>query len=232
MTDYSAVSEELKSVLQLKGSPVAIKFAKSAEDIPAGVPEIAEAVRHCRMISLARDGQIFYAPDAKHQCGGGAWALGLRDKGETLKTGQHYFKLGKYSTINASRRTMESVPNLPNENYATIYAPLEKAPFVPDVVVIFAQPAVILKLAQSTLYNLGGRIYPQFSGIQSMCSDASAYVVLNGKPNFSLGCDGSRKFSGIGADEMVAGFPGEMIAEVAANISKVVKAPGAAPAAK
>jgi len=72
MTDYSAISEELKSILQLKGSPVAIKFVKSVEDIPAGVPEIEEVVRHCRMISLARDGQIFYAPDTKHQCGGGA----------------------------------------------------------------------------------------------------------------------------------------------------------------
>ncbi len=232
MTDYAAVSEELKSVLQLNGSPVAIKFSKSSEDIPAGVPEIEETVRHCRMLTLAREGKVFFAPDVKHQCGGGAWALGLREMGEMLRTGQHYFKLGKYSTLNASRRTMDSVPNLPKENYATIYAPLEKVPFVPDVVVIFAQPAAILKLAQSMLYNLGGRIYPQFSGIQSMCSDASAYVLLTGKPNFSLGCDGSRKFSGIGTDEMVAGFPAEMIAEVAANISKVVKAPGAAPAQK
>ena len=124
---------------------------------------------------------------------------------------------------------METIPSLPQETYATIYAPLEKAPFVPDVVIIFARPAAMLKLAQSTLYRLGGRIYPEFSGIQSMCSDSAAYVIETGEPNFSLGCDGSRKFSGIGPDEMVAGFPAEMIEEVAENISKVSKAPGAAP---
>lgn len=229
MTDYAAISEELKSVLNLTGSPVAVKLAKSAEEIPEGVPEIEEVTRHCRMISLAREGKIFYATDAKHQCGGGAWALGLREISEALKTGQHYMKLGKYSSINASRRTMETIPSLPQETYATIYAPLEKAPFVPDAVIIFARPAAMLKLAQSTLYRLGGRIYPEFSGIQSMCSDSAAYVIETGEPNFSLGCDGSRKFSGIGPDEMVAGFPAEMIEEVAENISKVSKAPGAAP---
>ena len=226
MTDYAQISADLKEALHLVGSPVALKIVKSAEELPDGIPEIEETTRHCRMISLAREGKTFYATDAKHQCGGGAWALGLREKGETLKTGQHYFKLGKYSTINASRRTMESVPNLPKENYATIYAPLENATFDPDVVVIFAQPMAILKLAQSSLYNLGGRIYPEFSGIQSMCSDATAYVLLNGKPNFSLGCDGSRKFSGIGNDEMVAGFPAERIVEIAENIKKVTAAPG------
>ncbi|HJJ56945.1 MAG TPA: DUF169 domain-containing protein [Methanocorpusculum sp.] len=226
MTNYAHVSEDLKEALHLVGSPVALKIVKSIEEIPEGIPEIEETTRHCRMISLAREGNVFFASDAKHQCGGGAWALGLREKGEALKTGQHYFKLGKYSTLNASRRTMESVPNLPKENYATIYAPLEKATFEPDVVIIFAQPLAILKLAQSSLYNLGGRIYPEFSGIQSMCSDATAYVLLNGKPNFSLGCDGSRKFSGIGNDEMVAGFPAEIIEDIAENIKKVTAAPG------
>lgn len=226
MTNYAQISDDLKEALHLVGSPVALKIVKSKEEIPEGIPEIEETTRHCRMISLAREGNVFFASDAKHQCGGGAWALGLREKGEALKTGQHYFKLGKYSTLNASRRTMESVPNLPKENYATIYAPLEKATFEPDVVIIFAQPLAILKLAQSSLYNLGGRIYPEFSGIQSMCSDATAYVLLNGKPNFSLGCDGSRKFSGIGNDEMVAGFPAEIIEDIAENIKKVTAAPG------
>ena len=224
--DFERISTELKELLGLEGSPVAIKIVTSAEDIPEGIPELEEPNRHCRMVSLAREGQVFYATDAKHQCGGGAWALGLREKGATLKTGQHYFKLGKYDTINASRRTMEGVPNLPQETYATLYAPLEIANFEPSVVLIFAKPMAMLKLAQSTLCKLGGRIYPEFAGIQSICSDTTAYVLASGKPNFSLGCDGSRKFSGIKDEEMVAGFPIELIAEIAGSLQKVTSAPG------
>ncbi|HJJ73774.1 MAG TPA: DUF169 domain-containing protein, partial [Methanocorpusculum sp.] len=147
IADFEKISAELKELIGLEGSPVAVKIAQSPEDIPEGIPEIEETTRHCRMVSLAREGQVFYATDAKHQCGGGAWALGLREKGATLKTGQHYFKLGKYETINSSRRTMEGVPSLPQESYATIYAPLEKANFEPSVVLIFAKPMAMLKLA-------------------------------------------------------------------------------------
>lgn len=224
--NFAAISAVLKENLDLIGSPVAVKIATSPEQIPSGIPEIEETIRHCRMISLAREGKIFYATDVKHQCGGGAWALGLRAKGVTLKSGEHYYKLGKYESVSSCRRTMESVPSLPQETYATVYAPLEKAEFSPSVVLIFAKPKAMLKLAQTVLYRLGGRIYPQFSGIQSVCSDATAYVLLNGRPNFSLGCDGSRKFSGIADEEMVVGFPVEMIEEIAAHLSTVVNAAG------
>jgi uncharacterized protein (DUF169 family) len=224
--DFAAISAVLKENLDLCGSPVAVKIVTAPEQIPEGVPEIEETIRHCRMIYLAREGKVFYATDAKHQCGGGAWALGLRAKGATLKSGEHYYKLGKYESVSSSRRTMESVPNLPQETYATLYAPLEKAEFAPSVVLLFAKPKAMLKLAQTVLYRLGGRIYPQFSGIQSVCSDATAYVLLSGKPNFSLGCDGSRKFSGIADEEMVVGFPVEMIEEIALHLPTVVNAAG------
>ena len=65
----------------------------------------------------------------------------------------------------------------------------------------------------SSLSRLGGRAHADFSGIQSVCSDAVAQTYLTGKPNFSLGCDGSRTFSGINDDETVMGFPAEMLPE-------------------
>ncbi|HJJ35152.1 MULTISPECIES: DUF169 domain-containing protein [Methanocorpusculum] len=226
MTDYAKISATLKEALHLTGSPVAVKLASSPEQIPAGIPEIEETVRHCRMVSLAREGKIFFAPDAKHQCGGGAWVLGLREIGPSMDSGEHYLKLGKYSSLGASKRTVYNVPALPLSTYATVYAPLEKATFVPDVVIIFANPFAMLKLAQSTLFRLGGRLYPEFAGIQSICSDATAYVYQNGEPNFSLGCDGSRKFSGIADEEMVAGLPAERLEELAEAVLKVTTAPG------
>jgi hypothetical protein len=41
---------------------------------------------------------------------------------------------------------------------------------------------------------------------------------LTGLPNFSLGCDGSRKFSGIADDEMTMGFPAEMLPEITIRV--------------
>ncbi len=226
--NYAEASETLKKLLSLKGSPVAIRFATSREDIPAGMEELDKTIRHCSMVNLARnEGKIFYATSGKHECNGGAWALGLREITPTLKSGDFYFKLGKYDSAAACKRTIDRVPHLGSgDTYATLYAPLEKTSFTPHVVMMVTTPRNMLKLAQSSLFRLGGRIHAEFSGIQSVCSDATAQTYLTGRPNFSLGCDGSRKFSGIADDEMVMGFPAEMLPEIVGALKIVVGAPG------
>src|SRR5208337_1974957 len=190
--------------------------------------QIDKRIRHCMMVSLARnEDKVFYATADKHECNGGSFALGLRDLTPALKTGKFYFKLGKFASVISSKRTMDSVPHLPiGETYATMYAPLEKTPFTPQVIVIITNPWAMLKLAQSSLFRLGGRAHAEFSGIQSVCSDAVAQTYLTGKPNFSLGCDGSRTFSGIADDEMVMGFPAEMLPEIIAALPIIIGASG------
>ncbi|MHB8052389.1 MAG: DUF169 domain-containing protein [Methanoregula sp.] len=226
--NYAEASETLKKVLGLKGSPVAIKFATSKDEIPAGMEELDKTIRHCSMVNLARnEWKIFYSTAGKHECNGGAWALGLKEITPTLKTGDFYFKLGKYDSAAACKRTIDRVPHLgTGDTYATLYAPLEKTPFTPHVIMIVTTPRNMLKLAQSTLFRLGGRVHAEFSGIQSVCSDATAQTYLTGRANFSLGCDGSRKFSGIADDEMVMGFPAEMLPEITAALKIVVGAAG------
>lgn len=226
--NYAEAAETLKNLLKLSGSPVAVRFATKKEEIPAGMDKLDRTIRHCSMIGLARkEGKIFYATAENHECNGGAWSLGLREITETLKNGDFYYKLGKFESSAACKRTIERVPHLDlKETYGTMYAPLEKTPFDPQVVVIVASPWAMLKLTQSTLFRLGGRIEAEFAGIQSVCADACAQTYLNGKVNFSLGCDGSRKFSGIDDGEMVMGIPAELLPEITEALKVVAAAPG------
>lgn len=226
--DYAESSRILKETLQLKGSPVAIKICLSADTIPEGIDRISESVRHCQMVNLARnEGKIFYATVDNHACMGGSWALGLRELTDSLKSGEFYYKLGKFDSWPACKRTIDRIPHVESGmTYATMYAPLENTPFDPTVVLIIAAPKVMLKLAQCSLYKTGGRITSNFSGIQSVCSDACAQVYLNGTVNYSLGCDGSRKYSGIMEDEMVMGIPAELLTDIVSALPVVTGAAG------
>lgn len=232
--NYKEAAATLKTLLKLSGSPVAFRFATKKEEIPAGMEKLDKTIRHCSMVGLARnEGKIFYALADNHECNGGAWSLGLREITETLKTGDFYFKLGKFESSAACKRTLDRVARLgTKETYATLYAPLENTPFDPQVVLIVATPWAMLKIAQSTLFRVGGRIEAEFAGIQSVCADTCAQTYLNGKVNFSLGCDGSRKFSGIEDGEMVMGIPAEILPELVEALSVVAAAPGSKPGAK
>jgi uncharacterized protein (DUF169 family) len=231
---YAEAAETLKKYLKLTGSPVAFRFATKKEDIPAGMEAFDKTIRHCSMIGLARkEGRIFYSTAEKHECNGGAWSLGLREITDSLKNGDFYFKLGKFESSASCKRTIDRVAHLhTGDTYATMYAPLEKTPFDPQVVLIIATPWAMLKLAQSTLFRMGGRIQSEFAGIQSVCADACAQTYLTGHVNFSLGCDGSRKFSGIEDGELVIGIPAELLPEITESLKIVAAAPGSKPGAK
>ena len=232
--NYAEAAETLKKYLKLSGSPVAFRFATKKEEIPAGMEKLDNTIRHCSMVGLARkEGKIFYSTAENHECNGGAWSLGLKEITENLKNGDFYFKLGKFESSAACKRTIDRVPHLgTGDTYATMYAPLEKTPFDPQVVLIVANPWAMLKLAQSTLFRVGGRINAEFAGIQSVCADTCAQTYLTGKVNFSLGCDGSRKFSGIEDGEMVVGIPAEILPEITEALRIVAAAPGSKPVGK
>lgn len=226
--DYKEASAALKKALGLSFSPVAIRLATGKEDIPDGMEHLNGKFRHCQMVNMARrEGKVFYATVDNHECMGGAWALGLRPLTDTLKSGHFYYKLGKFESAASCKRTIDSIPHVESGvTHATLYAPLEKAEFSPHVILIVAEARVMLKLAQATLFKLGGRISSEFSGIQSVCADACAQTYLTGRANYSLGCDGSRKYSGIEDGEMVMGFPVEMLPEMVDAVQIVTAAPG------
>jgi len=224
MSTYEELSSKLKSILVLKGSPVAVKLVRTKEEIPAGMPELAEKARHCEMVQKAKNGEAFFAPKEKHACAGGASALGIMEMPGNIENGDFYFSLGRFSTRNAAKRTVDDVPRLDEHCFATLYAPLEKATFQPDVVVIIGNPKQLLRIAQSNIYNTGGRNYIDFSGIQSICSDAVAEPILTGEICATFGCNGSRKNAKIEDDELIAGIPVEKLEVTVAALEKVAAA--------
>jgi uncharacterized protein (DUF169 family) len=163
------------------------------------------------MVQKAAMGETFYATVEEQSCKGGAAALGLMDAPEKVKTGEMYHGLGRFSSLGSAKRTIDDVPKIETMMYALIYAPLEETNFDPDVIVVISNPAQAMQLAQAMVYTLGGRIEADFSGIQSICADAVAGPFTRKRPNFTMGCSGSRKFAGIKPEEVIVGMNGENI---------------------
>lgn len=221
MSTYEELSSKLKSVLGLKGSPVAVKLARTKEDVPNGVLEANEKLRHCEFVQKARNGEMFYATKDRHACAGGAGALGIGETPEKVLNGEFYYGLGDFGSTGAAKRTTGSITRMDDDYFATVYAPLENASFKADVVVVIATPKQMLKIAKANIHALGGRNYADFSGIQSVCADAVAEVYMTGAVNFTLGCNGSRKYAKIADEEMIVGIPAEKLQMLVDAVEKL-----------
>lgn len=208
---YNKLSIKIKDQLGLDKSPVAIKLVSNKEHIPEGISKIEGNFRHCEMVQKALQGEIFYSTAKEQQLCNGAGALGLTEPSSKLKSGEMHYSMGKFSSLESAKRTVNYVPKINNIMKAVVYAPLDATPYTPDVVIIVCNPQQAMRLSQSIVYTLNDRFIADFAGIQSVCGDAVAGPYKNKKPNITLGCDASRKFAGIKPYELIVGMNGEDI---------------------
>ncbi len=217
------MSQELINSLKLDKSPVAVKIIPPEGDIPEGIEQAEGEKHHCKMIDEARkEGTIRYSLLENQKCDVGAAALGLSEHCGEIQKGDFYYFLNCFGSIEGARNTMKEMPMMDSmSSKAIIYAPLEKAPLVPDVVVIVANPKTVMRISQATLYNTGGNLNSSLSGLQSFCSESVVRPMQQKQANLSLGCEGSRMFTGFDDEEMIIGIPIEMLEDVADSAKKM-----------
>jgi len=222
-----ACGDDLKSLLNLKGSPVAVKLIPVGQEseIINQYPKFDRQFRHCQITDHVRhSGEIFYTTLEEQQCKGGAAALGLTQLSDKVRSGEFYCdSLHHFKTVEAAKKTVDQITFLkPFSNAVVLYAPLEKATFEPDVVIFICHPKQAMLLTQGYEYTDGGRIEAGFSGKQSVCSDAVAHVILNGKPNLTIGCSGSRAYTKIADDELLYSIPGKDIEKTVIGLREIL----------
>lgn len=227
MADYDVnknkeYAETIKEKLELDSEVVAIKFYDDESEIPENIEKLAEPTRHCQMVKRAADGEKFYATKDEQACKGGSSAIGLEEAPVKVSSGEKYFELGRFKSIEESKELYEALPKLDTRHEGVIYAPLKEAEFEPDVIIYFAEPLSGMRTAQALVYNTAERFYPNFSGIQSLCGDACAAPIMNKTPNMTLGCDGSRKAAKVKPEELIVGINKEDIPSTVDALNKIL----------
>lgn len=216
------LAEALRSALTLRWSPVAIRLMRPGEEIPAGVTEPATRIRHCQSITAARRGNCLYMPPRRHACPDGAGIMGLVPMSEKLRSGDLYLLFKKLPTIECAQKMIASRPEFEPGSYtATLVAPLEKANFEPDVVVLTLWPEQAMWLCCASTYGDGERHVFHTSGYNSTCADLTVQVMKSGKMNISFGCYGARASSDVEDSEVYVSLPYAKIASLTAALQKL-----------
>jgi uncharacterized protein (DUF169 family) len=220
MTDYAALSGVLVRRLGLSRQPIAISLLPA---LPADASLPAPA-RLCEMWARAMDGETVYATAKEESCGGGAFYMGLAEAAPELKNGVLLSKVYPIhrTPMAAVRTIMIASPRIPyGTGTAVVCAPLEKADFDIDVVMIVCTPAKAMVFADAVSYETGGYL----SGMTgpATCSVAVAGPYLSGKPTFCVADTGAREYMKLGDDEMIVSLPGDMHVPIVRNLEEMAQ---------
>lgn len=191
--------------------PVAVRIS-GEESLPAGARRPLEFLGHlstiCPGISMARSiGWTVGFLRKDHACSPSFVVLGLAEEPELVKSGDLVHPLYG-ETLESCARTQGMIPNLPlDRTRSIVVAPLARAGFEPDVILVYGTPAQVARLIQGALYRQGGAIAATFVGRNS-CAGELAAPLLEQKCQVVVPGSGERLFALTQDHEMCSPSPG------------------------
>jgi MtaA/CmuA family methyltransferase len=211
MIDVKTADRELQSYIRPQTFPVAIRMLKPDEPIPEKAKRPARDFKklsmNCQVIDMARRyGWMIALTRDDHICSLGITALGFDRPTHLYSSGT--LCEGMYTeTKEAGRRSEAAVDKFaPGEYACLLVAPLDRAAFEPHVVVIYANPAQVMRLTQAALWKRGGKLTSSFAG-RIDCSEIIVTTMKTDQPQVILPCSGDRIFGQTQDHEMAFAIP-------------------------
>jgi uncharacterized protein (DUF169 family) len=203
--EWKEYSKQIKELLGLKGSPVAITYSMD----PVGDTDHGKT-RVCNAFLKARDGKIIDLTKENSTCGGGTWHLGLGERpgGEADKALKEFLVHGEklFCSLAVFHRAM-ALGVAPPKGLAEhiILSPLEKAELCPDVVLFICNARQACRLVTLDEYDRG--MPPKIELLGATCHQAVSYPLVSGELNVSLMDYTSRKIKGYTDDDLLVSVP-------------------------
>jgi uncharacterized protein (DUF169 family) len=222
--DAAALNQKLETFLRVATFPVGVKSLKAGEPLPpkAKRPQQDMGLRMaiCQAVAVARRyGWTLAFGREDLSCPIALAAFGFEPRNDYYTSGT--LTDGMYASCReAGARFEAALYKYEPQEYATIVAgPLGRIAYEPDTVVVYGNPAQVLRLVNACLYEKGGSLKCETTG-RGDCTDLIIKGRKTGEPQLVLPCAGDRIFGMAADDEMAFTFPFAMADKVVEGLEK------------
>ncbi len=217
MAEMNEVEQALNTYIRPLTFPVAIKMLKSEEIIPEKtrrpLEQMKKKVAICQGIGMARKlGWAIAMGKEDMQCSLGAAPFGFFKNIDFYNAGN--LAAGMFTASKeAGKREEDLIDRFDYGVYSHILvAPLNRAAFEPDLLMIYGNPAQIMRLIQGALYNEGGAV--QSSSMGRLGCASIITVVKNNDCRYLVPGNGDRIFGMTQDYEMAFMLPASKVGTV------------------
>ena len=216
--DLAEFSAALTQHVRPGTSPVAVRMVKTGELLPEKVKQPLKdmniRVATCQAIAMARRyGWVIALGEEDISCPLTAVVFGFRRASEFYLAGRAC--AGMYTeTEEAGIHSEDQVEKFSFGEYEYILvAPLHRTHFEPEVIIVYANPAQVLRLLTASLWKSGGRLVSSFGG-RIDCTEEIIVPLRSGKCEVILPCYGDRIFAQTQDHEMAFSIPISRVEEI------------------
>jgi uncharacterized protein (DUF169 family) len=211
--DYNSAGRQIKEALRLRTEPFGVAFLKDTAHLPEKTRRpsrvFGKKITICQAVTITRayGWQVGLTKDDL-VCVPGMLAFGFTPAADPiLELAQLFCEAGYHQEVGPALKEVETIPRFaPNEVGAIYLCPLERLALAPEVVVVYGNPAQLMRLIQAATFSLGERVSGDFGG-KVECSSYLIGPYRSGKIEVVIPGMGDRIFSMTQDDEMVLSFP-------------------------
>jgi uncharacterized protein (DUF169 family) len=231
--DYKQAATFIRDDLRLKTLPMAVKFLQSKDQFPEKTRRpstaLGKKITICQAVTMARVyGWTVGVTKDDLICVPAMVTFGLTPAVNQPKVlGKLFCEVGFLKDEAAAQAETGSMQYLAKGEYEGILlAPLERATFEPDTVVLYGNPAQVMRLIQGWVYNQGQRLGGNFGG-KVECAEYLIAPFKSQTPRIAIPGNGDRIFSMTQDDEMVFGLPASGLEPLIEGLKEAGKKIGA-----
>lgn len=208
---FSKYVAGLNQYLRLQSPPVAVKILEGNNSIPMKSKQpkrdLGYPINTCQALAMARRfGWVITLGPDDQACPIGSIILGFKPTDPFYLEGN--LAEGMYTcNKEAGRRAEAAVSRFEYAKYRQIViGPLDKFLVEPDLVIIYGNPAQVMRLVHGGLYKNGGAITSSFSG-RGECGESIVRTMTTGQSQVLLPGNGERVFGMAQDHEMAFSVP-------------------------
>ncbi len=222
---WSTWTRSMEHYLRLKTFPVGLKLLESTEPIESNpwVRKPPERLTLCQLITIVRTFDWTVGGTAEDLCPPScASMLGLAEVPEFVADGtmRSVVWLEKKEDAVQCERVIQRIPT--GKYKAFLLAPTAYDPFIPDIVLLYGNPAQMSLLINAIQFDQYERMVFYSVG-ESSCSDVIGRCFVDRVPALSIPCYGERRLGHATDEELAIGLPAEDCARILQNLETLYK---------
>ena len=225
MKEWQDLGKEIRRYINTESLPVAVKILKDKKEIPSGtrtpLKDLKVKMAHCQAQSICRKyGWTIAMTKADLGCAISGHTYGwqtIRPEGAIDFLTRMNYAADKTVALKIlkSFKTLEQ-----GQCEAVVYSPLERTKIEPDVILIYLNPAQLMRCIHGSTRSTGLPVTSSFSGRAASCTEGVLGAYLDKSPKVVIPGNGDRVWATAQDHEMVYAIPSSHLKDLVEGLAK------------
>ncbi len=203
------VGRFLEEMLRVQTYPLAVKLVKDESEFPERTRRPEQKIAVCQGLTMSRRyGWTMGITEKESGCPAVNLAYGWTRLIDEQAMAEFFLGAGYVSDEAGAKSIVQNLDRLEPRNYGgVIISPLTRTRIVPDVILVYGNPAQIMRLIQGAMHKEGKKVKSELAGMAASCTGGIVRTFNTGEYQVVIPGNGDRIFAATYDNEMLFGIP-------------------------